>query len=64
MQKGILIKTGDHVLAKKVYAGCEHCAEAEYNRLREKHPGLVISYHDDTDPDFANAVVTDPMEIN
>lgn len=60
MQKGILIRTGSHCLTKKVYAGDLSFANSEYLRLKEKYSGFEVTYHDDTDPEFVNAIVDQP----
>jgi|WetSurMetagenome_2_1015567.scaffolds.fasta_scaffold58262_4 hypothetical protein len=60
MQKGILIRTGSHCLWKGVYAGNLDFAYNEYLRLKEKYSGFEVTYHDDTDSEFVNAVVDQP----
>lgn len=60
MQKGILIRTGGHILAKLVFAGNCAYATSEFERLSTKYGGFVVTLHDDTDPDFANAQVDMP----
>lgn len=64
MQYGVLIKTGDHCMAKAVFAGTYDGCYAEYLRIKEKFSGFCVEwYEDDTDPDFANAQVDMPGMI-
>lgn len=60
MQKGILIRTGNHCLWKAVFAGDLAYAQAEFDRLAQKYPGLTVSLHDDTDTEFVTAEVDQP----
>lgn len=67
MQKGILIKTGGHVLWKGDYACSLDYANTEVVRLQQKYPGLeVVLYEDSSAPEFVNAQVDMPglIEVN
>ena len=64
LQKGILIKDGVDVKAKKVYGGdvSEEVMQAEVLRLQAKYPSYTIQlFESDEDVDFVNAVVNSPI---